>query len=121
MNSRKWRVITARSPFVILVVGLVLGGAGTAFAASGLGSLVTSDDSPNAKASQQVIGSQPGGRRLSPGSTNGPNVLPGGGQGSEPSGTSPATNTGQVAGQGASGSAGGGGGKTLPFTGFLAL
>jgi hypothetical protein len=118
MSSRKRRGITARSPLVILVVGLVLGGAGSAFAASGLGSLVTTDDSPNAKASQEVIGSQTGGRRLSPDSTSGPNVLPGA-QGSEPSGTSPATGTGQGAGPGAGAS--GGGSKSLPFTGVLAL
>jgi hypothetical protein len=100
-----------RSPLAAVLVVLILGGAATAFAVSGIAA--TGDDgSATGKTAQQPLGD----RSATPGRND---LL-----GQEPTGQS--LGTGQVSPNSGSGrpvvtGSGGGGGGSLPFTGFLAL
>ena len=116
MNSR-FRRRWVESPALIVVFVLFVCGAGTALAASGVGSLVADgeDGAVTARGSQQPLGSlsaTPPGDATAPGDT-GPGVA----------GDQAAGDAGEVLGNNNSSpsNAGAGSGSNLPFTGFLAI
>ena len=105
---RRW----VESPALIVVFVLFVCGAGTALAASGVGSLVTNgeDGAVSARGTEQPLGTLSIGDRNTPGDT-GPGVAGDTGEGG----------AGEVLGNRASGNASAGSGSNLPFTGFLAI
>ena len=115
---RKTNVGGARSWLIPVTIVLVLVGAGAAFAASGLSSLVGSDDgATSGRAAQQPLGtlsaSPPAGETLGQKTPNQDNGVA---SEEEEDGFT------QVAGANEGGRSGAGGdGKKLPFTGFLAI
>jgi len=113
MNSR-FRRRWVESPALIVVFVLFVCGAGTALAASGVGSLATNgeDGAVSARGDQQPLGAVSIGDSNAPGDT-GPGVA----------GDQAAGDAGEVLGNNNSSpsSAGAGSGSNLPFTGFLAI
>lgn len=118
--SSRFRRRWVESPALIVVFVLLLCGAGTALAASGVGSLVTKgeDGAVTARGAQQALGSRSATPPVETGTPPAATEVVGNQEGKGDNGAVLDTKAGNLGDTAAGGTAGA---SKLPFTGFLAI